>query len=924
VRKVLSALFVFMLASPILAEYLTVVKGDEDLPGGFVLYAYHGDINIGLTPYFVVGENVLVSVPFERGEDYFLISNWSGESMPNGVLFVRDGFMIARGSDVLAWEGRGEVVRLCFDVPAQKPYPVWSWLPREHRAKALDYAFLDSLTQNVDVDSLYNTVAILSGEWPYPSGYYNTSRFIGQPGCDTAANYLYFKFIEYGLDTVYFQDFTVVWNGDTFVSKNVVGVKRGIYSDRCVVVGAHYDDISEPFDDYTSIAPGADDNASGVCGVMEIARTMAGMGVESDVYFVCFGGEELGLHGSYHFVYDYIVPNGIFVKGMVNMDMIGHTEGGYEVRLYGENFSDPIKNLFKDIADNITTLTTYIYGPSYGSDHYYFEQAGFVSLFAIEYDFSPVYHTSSDSISYLTFDFLREIVRSGLGTAYVVMESPASVESLQLADNGDSSVLVSWVKSAEGDVSEYVIYYGIFGDSTVQSVAVPDTDSWIIGGLVPDTLYGFCVCAVDTEGYESFGRSATITPSFVPHAVSILDVYSDSASVYLCFSRNLALDFDHYNVYRRRLGDVDFTLIGTTVDTFFVDATVSDTAIYDYAVSVVDTTGLESEFSNVVQCRLITLVDEMLVLDETYNNRSLPDVNTDAFYDSVFGNYPCVIWDADSTDTVDIVELGNYKVVVYIDDDRLTNKVKFSHLIDYIECGGKLLYIGADAGYKFVGYPTVFPCYVDTASDVYKVLGIEWYNHKTDYDMDYLVYDDGTVPFTPGKLFVDSLGYLLYGGVFGLNGGVGLGWYHSASGDTVFDGGISVFANSDTSFVLLNAPLYSMVERDAEGIVGYLLSMWGIYPGVRLQTGALVSREVAVCPIVSDRIVVGLAGFNGEYISVDVYDVAGRRILDLYKGTVGADRFTVERSNTLPSGVYFVMVRSHRGYVKTEKVIAIR
>ena len=60
------------------------------------------------------------------------------------------------------------------------------------------------------------------------------------------------------------------------------------------VVGAHYDSISgNPFD-----APGAEDNASGCAGVLEIARIFAANPPEATIHFVCYAGEEQGLHGS--------------------------------------------------------------------------------------------------------------------------------------------------------------------------------------------------------------------------------------------------------------------------------------------------------------------------------------------------------------------------------------------------------------------------------------------------------------------------------------------------------------------------------------------------------------------------------------------------------------------------------------------------
>src|SRR5215510_3879216 len=97
-----------------------------------------------------------------------------------------------------------------------------------------------------------------------------------------------------------------------------------------VVVGAHYDHLG--LGDRNSLAPsqigqihhGADDNASGTSGVLEVARLVAKNKPQwkRSVLFITFAGEELGLLGSSQFVNHPTIPlNGI--TGMINMDMIG-------------------------------------------------------------------------------------------------------------------------------------------------------------------------------------------------------------------------------------------------------------------------------------------------------------------------------------------------------------------------------------------------------------------------------------------------------------------------------------------------------------------------------------------------------------------------------------------------------------------------
>ncbi|AKT42014.1 M20/M25/M40 family metallo-hydrolase [Chondromyces crocatus] len=87
---------------------------------------------------------------------------------------------------------------------------------------------------------------------------------------------------------------------------------------RTVIVGAHYDALG--VDAAGVIHPGADDNASGVAALLEIARLARPAGVR--LVFVAFGAEELGTVGSRHFVANPPVPLEQ-VELMINLDMVG-------------------------------------------------------------------------------------------------------------------------------------------------------------------------------------------------------------------------------------------------------------------------------------------------------------------------------------------------------------------------------------------------------------------------------------------------------------------------------------------------------------------------------------------------------------------------------------------------------------------------
>jgi Tol biopolymer transport system component len=121
-----------------------------------------------------------------------------------------------------------------------------------------------------------------------------------------------------------------------------------------VVVGAHYDHLG--FGDHHSLAPdshvphvGADDNASGTAGVLEIARQLAPRAgtLPADIVFVAFSGEESGVLGSTHLTRT--PPPGLSMKdvrAMLNLDMVGHLRDN-QVTVFGASTAEEWRKLLE-------------------------------------------------------------------------------------------------------------------------------------------------------------------------------------------------------------------------------------------------------------------------------------------------------------------------------------------------------------------------------------------------------------------------------------------------------------------------------------------------------------------------------------------------------------------------------------------------
>ena len=147
-------------------------------------------------------------------------------------------------------------------------------------------------------------------------------RRTGTHGAFAAAAWIEGKMREAGLRNVRFDPFT----SHATSCKNVVGELPGRRTDRLIVIGAHYDHLGSQIENGVhTLYPGADDNASGVAGLLEIARELASMGTHENTFvFVAFSGEEIGLLGSAH--YARTAPGRMIA--MLNLDMIGRLGDG--------------------------------------------------------------------------------------------------------------------------------------------------------------------------------------------------------------------------------------------------------------------------------------------------------------------------------------------------------------------------------------------------------------------------------------------------------------------------------------------------------------------------------------------------------------------------------------------------------------------
>ena len=178
---------------------------------------------------------------------------------------------------------------------------------------------------------------------------------------------------------------------------NVVGVLRGTkpeWASQSVVVGAHYDHLGT--DASGTIFPGADDNASGVAILLELARQMAASGAASrTIVFAAFTGEEKGRLGSKRYAAGagaWPAPQAI---GMVNLDSVGRLGGG-KVLVLGSSTADEWAPIAQGAGYVTGAAVEAVAADLGGSDQTSFVEAG-VPAVQIFTGAHPDYHTPADT-----------------------------------------------------------------------------------------------------------------------------------------------------------------------------------------------------------------------------------------------------------------------------------------------------------------------------------------------------------------------------------------------------------------------------------------------------------------------------------------------------------------------------------------------
>ncbi len=281
----------------------------------------------------------------------------------------------------------------------------------ESKAQDVD---IQSIINNINIDSLVKSVNEISGEVPVTiHGIRQTisNRSYSHPGNELAFQYLKARFenLEYDIDSLKYSS----------KGKNLWAIKLGTKNPkRIVVLGAHYDNVP-----YSGLAPGADDNGSGVAAVMEAARVLKEIDLPYTVILALWDEEEIGLVGSQAYAKS-VQSNNDTLIGYINLDMIAwdsDDDGSVEIHVRPVAQSlDLLEELKFCNSEYQIGLNLKIKNPGSSDSDYASFWNNNLSAIGIneEYydDFNPYWHTSNDLIKYFNLNYFLKSTQLAIAT----------------------------------------------------------------------------------------------------------------------------------------------------------------------------------------------------------------------------------------------------------------------------------------------------------------------------------------------------------------------------------------------------------------------------------------------------------------------------------------------------------------------------
>lgn len=442
------------------------------------------------------------------------------------------------------------------------------------------------------------------------------TRYAMTQGNKLAAQYLRERFESFGLTTRYQMIDTLIMN--------VIGWKTGTkYPNQYFLIGAHYDNFL--YGSTHDTIYGADDNGTGICVMLELARLIQGFNTDYSIAFVAFNEEEVSGMGSWVYA-DSAKIRGDSLKGVLNCEMLGYDgNGDNKVSVVSNDNSMILYNLFLSAVSTYQLNLLPYRATSAGSDHSAFWYRGFKAITTSELmaELTPHYHSITDRwfnltqvmfekmakaniVTFLSLatDYYSEIQHTPLSSSFEQTNRAASTEILMpfpTASGSNSPRLYykinneqyNWINAYEvsGRRYKFMIPGQTTGTKVSYYIAAQDSSGGLtvtspIGGggvnppgsTPPDTAHVYYVLKSNT--YVS-----TTVPKIIPASSSVRD------SIYIGQEGKIkdirvTLNINHPNnsevmLVLRKGSEVLLSLIGINLcsGSNFINTNFSDTAL---------------------------------------------------------------------------------------------------------------------------------------------------------------------------------------------------------------------------------------------------------------------------------------------------------------------------------------------------------
>ena len=327
---------------------------------------------------------------------------------------------------------------------------------------------------------------------------------------------------------------------------NIVAIQRGsVHPNRFVIMSGDIDSrVSDP-NNFTSDSPGANDNATGMAGAIELARVLSKYRFANSIVYVGLSGEEQGLYGGKGLA-QYALDNNWEIIGVLNNDMIGNIEGvdgvidnrGFRI------FSEPTpvteterarkqRRFYGGEVDGISRQlaryvhkTTQTYMPEMnpmliyrldrfgrGGHHRPFNDVGFAGIRIMEahenYNRQHQDIRNENGIAYgdvltgVNAAYAAKLTAVNAISLAALAWAPAAPKEVAIGGVVAPSARLEWVASESPNTAGYVVYWRDTTSPTWQySKYVGNKTQTTLDGIVLDN-YLFGVAAVGTDGHQS-------------------------------------------------------------------------------------------------------------------------------------------------------------------------------------------------------------------------------------------------------------------------------------------------------------------------------------------------------------------------------------------------------------------------------------